>query len=324
MSTDFKYLKVIEVQNLEIVELNVSDCGRVLQLINSVQPHIPWNEDHFHWQYFGRNEHQSKIFGAVFGDDLIGFYAAVNNPVNVGDNTRDVFMVQDVMTAESYRGQGILHLMGETCAEAIDNSGSVGLTFPNEKSANSFRRLGWTEVMGVPLREAKTVQANSGTTLRVSEVVAFDKSVNEIWEESGLRLGVQRDAEYLNWRYSKPGIEYLKFIVGNGAGYLVLKLFLGGNEPKLHLLDLVLKEKDIDSAEEVLNFVFSTANNLGASSITCWLPLGHKYERFFVRSGFSMAGSLSRSVFVRSNGGQDDLLLNEGSWHLSQGDSDVF
>jgi hypothetical protein len=117
---------------------------------------------------------------------------------------------------------------------------------------------------------------------------------------------------------------HLKFNVGNGAGYLVLKLFLGGNEPKLHLLDLVLKEKDIDSAEEVLNFVFLTANNLGASSVTCWLPLGHKYERYFVRSGFSMTGSLSRSVFVRCNGGQDDLLIKEGPWHLSQGDSDVF
>ena len=311
-------------QNLEIVELDKSDCGKVLGLINSVQPHIPWSEEHFHWQYFGRSGYQSKLYGAIYEKNLVGFYAAVKNNFQFEISICDAYMVQDVMTAEEFRGQGILHLLGEVCSAAIDKSGSVGLTFPNEKSANSFRRLGWTEIMGVPLWEAKCGPADSTTSERMSEVSVFEKSVNQIWDESGLNLGVLRDAEYLNWRYSKPGIRYLKYIVGDFSGYLVLKLFIGDHEPRLHLLDLVLKEENIEVAREVLNFVFSTANELKVSSVTCWLPIGHKYENCFATSVFSKTSSLNRSIFVRSKVNQSDLLPKDGQWHFSQGDSDIF
>ena len=310
--------------NLEIVELDESDCGKVLELINSVQPHIPWSEEHFHWQYFGRSGHQSMLYGAIYEKNLVGFYAAVKNNFQFEISIRDAYLIQDVMTAEEFRGQGILHLLGEVCSAEIDRSGGVGFTFPNEKSANSFRRLGWTEVMGVPLWEAKCGPVHGTTTERVSEVSVFEDSVNQIWDESGLSLGVLRDAEYLNWRYSKPGVQYLKYIVGDFAGYFVLKLFTGDHEPRLHLLDLVLKEEYVEVAREVLNFVFFTANELKVSSVTCWLPVGHKYESYFSKSGFSKTSSLNRSIFVRNKVNQIDLLPKDGEWHFSQGDSDVF
>jgi hypothetical protein len=139
-----------------------------------------------------------------------------------------------------------LHLLGEVCSSAIDGSGGIGFTFPNEKSANSFRRLGWSEIMNVPLREAKCGQVGITSTVGMSEVPIFDKSVNEIWKHSGMRSGIHRDVEYLNWRYSKPGIQYLKYIVGDFAGYFVLKIFRSEHELKVHLLDLVVKEKEIE------------------------------------------------------------------------------
>ena len=315
---------VIKLQKIEVRELDESDCGRVIELINSVQPHIPWNEEQYFWQYFGRSGYQAKLFGAIHEKSLVGFYASVKNEFLFKNKVHDVFMVQDVMTAEEFRGQGILHLLGEVCSDAIDGSGSFGLTFPNEKSANSFRRLGWTEVMGVPLREASSSEFERRSSLQMSEVETFNELVSEIWNASALCLGIYRDAEYLNWRYSKPGVQYLKFIIGDGAGYLVLKLFTGDREPKLHLLDLVLKEEKIEFAEEVLNFVFSKANDLGANSVTCWLPTGHKYESYFSKFGFTKISSHNRSIFVRSESDQGVLLSKDGQWHFSQGDSDVF
>jgi hypothetical protein len=311
-------------QNIEIVELGEKDCEEVVGLINSVQPHIPWNEEHFRWQYFGRSGYQAKLFGAVSERNLVGFYSAVHHAFLFENSIRDVFMVQDVMTAESFRGRGILHLLGEVCSTAIDGDGSIGLTFPNEKSAGSFRRTGWTEIMGVPLMEAKCTQLASKSSMPISEILKFESSVNEIWTDSGLHSGIHRDAEYLNWRYSKPGVQYLKFLVGDHAGYLVLKLFTGEKEPRVHLLDLVLKEKDIEAAGEVLKFVFSTATGLGASSVTCWLPAGHMYESYFVNQGFSRTNMLNRSVFLRGKSDLDDLLFTPSGFHISQGDSDVF
>jgi GNAT superfamily N-acetyltransferase len=315
---------VIKLQKIEVEELDENDCGRVIELVNLIQPHIPWNEEQFLWQYFGRSGYRAKLYGAIHKNDLVGFYASVKNDFQFENSERDMFMVQDVMTAEEFRGQGILHLLGEVCSEAIDGSGSFGLTFPNEKSANSFRRLGWTEIMGVPLWEASSSKFERRFSVQISEVETFNESVSEIWNASALSSGIHRDAEYLNWRYSKPGVQYLKFIIGNSAGYLVLKLFTGDREPKLHLLDLVLKEESIEFVEDVLNFVFSTANDLGATSVTCWLPAVHKYESYFSKFGFTMISSHNRSIFVRSKSDQGVLLSKDRQWHFSQGDSDVF
>jgi len=315
---------VNKLQDIEIVELEESDCESAIELINSVQPHIPWSIDHFFWQYFGRPGYRAKLFGAKHQDHLIGFYAAVKNTFLFEGSIRDAYMVQDVMTAEDFRGRGILHLLGEMCSGAIDESGGIGFTFPNEKSANSFRRLGWSEMMVVPLREVKCGQVGVASTIHMSEVAAFEKSVNEIWDHSGMRSGIHRDAEYLNWRYSKPGIQYLKYIVGDFAGYFVLKVFRSEHELKLHLLDLVVKEEAIEYTVDVLNFVLSTANDLGAPSVTCWLPEGHRYESSFVKFGFSSIKTQNRSVFLRNNSEQGISLSKDGQRHFSQGDSDVF
>ena len=311
-------------QNIEVVELGEEDCEKVIGLINSVQPHIPWNKAHFRWQYFGHSGYQSKLFGAISEKNLVGFYAAVHNPFLFENSIRNVFMVQDVMTAESFRGRGILHLLGQACSAAIDGNDSIGLTFPNEKSAGSFRRIGWTEIMGVPLMEAKCTQSAGKSPMDVTEISKFETSVNEIWADSGLHSGIHRDSEYLNWRYSKPGVQYLKFLVGNLAGFFVLKLFTGEKVPRVHLLDLVLKEKDIELAGDVLKFVSSTASGLGASSVTCWLPAGHMYENSFVNEGFSRVNMLNRSVFLRGVPDSNDELFAPSGFHISQGDSDVF
>jgi hypothetical protein len=315
---------VTKLSKIEVEELDENDCGRVIELINSVQPHIPWSEEQFFWQYFGRSGYRARLYGAIYEKNLVGFYASVKNDFLLENNRRSVFMVQDVMTAEKFRGQGILHLLGKVCASAIDGSGSFGLTFPNEKSANSFRRLGWTELMGVPLREANCNIFKILSTVQISEVEKFDESISEIWNSSALSTGTYRDADYLNWRYSKPGVEYMKFIIGKGAGYLVLKLFTGTKEPKLHLLDLVLKEENIEFAQEVLDFVFLKAIDLGATSVTCWLPAEHKYESYFSRFDFTKISSHNRSIFVRSGSEQGVQLQKDGQWHFSQGDSDVF
>ena len=178
--------------------------------------------------------------------------------------------------------------------------------------------------MNVPLREAKCAEAGITSTVEMSKVPVFEKSVNEIWNRSGMRSGIYRDAEYLNWRYSKPGIQYLKYMVGDFSGYFVLKIFRSEHGPRVHLLDLVVKEKEIECVRDVLNFVLSTANDLGASSVTCWLPEGHMYERSFLKLGFSNIKSQNRSIFLRSDSKQDALLSKDGQWHFSQGDSDVF
>jgi hypothetical protein len=112
--------------------------------------------------------------------------------------------------------------------------------------------------------------------------------------------------------------------VGNLAGYFVLKLFTGDKAPRVHLLDLVLKKNDIELAGEVLEFILSTATDLGASSVTCWLPAGHIYENYFVNQGFSRADTLNRSVFLRGKSDLDEVSFISSGFHISQGDSDVF
>src|SRR6185503_8795172 len=50
-------------------------------------------------------------------------------------------------------------------------------------------------------------------------VERFDERFTRLWSEfsRGIRVAVERDARYLNWRLDKPGVEYRSSFVGAGG-----------------------------------------------------------------------------------------------------------
>ncbi len=296
---------------------SLENKSEILAFIKSIYPNHGWTSDKYDWQFLENPSGTATIFGARDGEKLVSIYASIPHILYRKGNTLKAQMVQDVMTAPTHRGRGLLHQLAEENKAWMESLGLVGFTFPNEHSAKSFERTGWKPAMTVPRREMTSIENRIISKPVESRFVdRFDSTAMDIFEEADLPSGVFRDLDYLNWRYArKPSTNYLKFIFENNA-YLVLKPFNDGVCKTLHLLDLVVvKEK----AEELIPLILNQVRNFAASNeytkVTAWLPSDHPYAAAFDASGFPLDPTSSRIVYT---------LDHQGPMNLSQGDSDVY
>ena len=309
-----------------IETLAAKDADLILELINVIQPSSPWTHEHLRWQYFEPPAGAARLYGIRDGRRLVSFYAAVAHDFRMVERSVTARRVQDVMTHPDYRGRGFLHALAECCLRDIVAGGDVGFTFPNTRSENSFRRTGWTELCAVPWRK-KQLDPTARTTrtqLVLQPVSMFDDGISDLWDSAGFSVGGRRDSKYLNWRYKKPGNSYLKFLVGDGAGLLVLKIYDDGPRRILHVCELLLRSYEPPNVHDVLLSCEAMGVANGASLMTAWLPASHPYSQAFTDAGLRLSEDSGRYVFVHSGKYGPCALSNAASWHLTQGDSDIY
>jgi hypothetical protein len=322
----------LRLEGVSVRAATEADSGAILRLVNLIQPAIPWTPEHLRWQFF------EPPFGPAqlqviedHADGIVALYAAVGQRLQCGQRILTARMVQDVMTAPAYRGRGFLNHLGGLCRAAMQERGEAGYTFPRvgSTSANSFKRNGWHELCRVPLRSKSL--AGGHISDDVCEVVRplslgeqYDHRATSAWEGSGLRIGVARTSAFLNWRYAKPGVEYLRFHVGESGGFLILKPYFHGERRVVHLCDLVVPQEDRRLLTGVLSRCEAIARGLGAQEVTAWLVAGHPYAADFDAGGWTLSREQTHSIFVLPPKGLDSAFLDPAAWHISQGDSDVY
>lgn len=301
------------------------DDRELLELINLVQPHVPWSEEHYRWQFRGSPAGPARLYVAEEDGRLVSLYAAVAHRVRVDGVLRTGLMIQDVMTHPDHRGKGHLHELGRLCLEEIQANGDLGFTFPNERSERSFRRNGWVELCAVPWRHRGTASLGSAAEPGARKDMRFSELAGAIWSDSGLRIGVERDTAYLEWRYSRPGACYRRLLCED-FGFLVLKLYQPGAGPQvLHICDLVVRASFEKRVGSLLGAAVAVARAEGASEVTAWLPEGHPYAEAFDLLGLRHEAGGGRFIFTTGPQALVETgLLTAGNWHLTQGDSDVY
>ncbi|OFZ80476.1 MAG: hypothetical protein A2583_14340 [Bdellovibrionales bacterium RIFOXYD1_FULL_53_11] len=318
-----------DLDDVTIVKLTKDDSALMLDLINRIQPDIPWTPEHLEWQFFSPPAGHARLYGIKnYNGGLVAMYAAIAQQIRLENKLIPARMIQDVMTHPDYRGRGFLHHLAERCRDDMKKAGETGYTFPNEKSEKSFRRSGWTEICTVPIRKKSLNKPTGSSWLPYSNIIPCTSGLNDsassIWDSSGLSTGVHRNATYLNWRYGKPGVKYSRFMVGSDNGYLVLKLYDGDSFKALHICDLVTKENRRNCIGDMLGFCEQFALQNGATELTAWLPEAHPYSPDLNKAGLPVSGNHKRFVFVLPGTEQAKNLANSGLWHLTQGDSDVY
>ena len=302
------------------------DTNSILELVNLIQPNIPWSKEYLEWQFFECPAGPSNIYGIKnLEGKIVAIYCAIPKIIKVESKEIKGRMIQDVMTHPDYRGRGFLHYLANLCLVDMKKKGEIGFTFPNEKSEKSFRRNNWHELCSIPLR-IKILDKNPEpkVTLDVTSVDKnFDQSISSIWEQSGIKIGVKRDADFLNWRYRKPGAKYFKFILNSNQGFLVLKIFNENQKNFLHICDLVVREDKKDLILKAFEFCEQFGKKNNCHIITGWSNKNHLYAEYYDR--FKMNLSLiKRYSFVYFNEEKFKNLKNPEMWYLSKGDSDVY
>jgi len=300
------------------------DGADVLSFINKIQPQIPWDDIHLRWQFFEAPAGHARIYTIRAEQRIVSLYCACPKVFSLHGETRKAFMVQDVMTDPAYRGRGLLHRLAQRCVDDIKRNDEVGYTFPNKLSEGSFRRRAWAELMRVPLRTCNAISVPNPPEHLISPMgKAFPADTIEIWRGSGIEIGVQRSAGYLNWRYRRPHQTYFRFSIGDGAGYLVLKLYDADAGRLLHICDLLVTQQARRVVRGALHFCHGFARANGAERITAWLPEGHPYSGDFDALGLKCDKAHDRFIFAIQPH-DAALLMTPSNWHLTQCDSDVY
>jgi len=302
----------------EILTAKPEDLPEILKLMKLVQPHLKRTPELLYWQYFASQGAASKIYVLKDCDtkQLISTYCTVSQYLKIDDKKVLGWMIQDVLTHPEHRGKGYLHLLAEKCLKEMKSRSLVGYTFPNEISQKSFLRSGWARACLVPNREAELTTV-SGADVHGFQAVDF-RAGEKIWNASGLKFGVDRSAEFLKWRYSKPGEKYHCFSESDRF-FVALKFFDSPHGRILHVLDLFISKNE--SAEELLKRCAIFAMKQGAFRMTGWLPEGHPYAEAFDRFGLLLKTRPERFFYVHVPAAEAELGRN---WHLTQADSDVY
>jgi hypothetical protein len=309
-------------ERLERGAIAPSERDQVIELINLVQPHVPWSSENFEWQYFGGPAGPARLYVARDGGRVISFYAAVLHRLQLRSEVVEGWMVQDVMTHPTYRRQGLLHQLAGLCLDDLRASRGVGYAFPNNLSELSFLRTGWNNWGTIPnwscsaLREERFSAAPR-------QCDGFDTVATEIWDQTGIIFGVRRDAPYLNWRYAKPGQKYFRF-VADGSGVLVLKPYESEKGLRVHVCEVFACASEEPLVAELIRFAMQWASARGAIELTAWMPKQHRYARQLEAGGLRWDGSSTRMVVVTSPPEMDQVVEDRASWYLTHGDSDVY
>ena len=315
-----------DLKNLNLTILKKKDTNSILDLINLIQPNIPWSKEYFNWQFFENPLGSAKIYGVKnLEKKVVAIYAAIPKNIKLENYNLKGRMIQDVMTHPDYRGQGFLHKLSAICLDDIKKNGEFGYTFPNEKSERSFRRNNWHELCSIPFR-TKFISKNldSKINLDLTKIEGnFDQSISSIWDFSGIKIGINRNAEYLNWRYRKPGIKYFKFILNSNEGILILKIFKEKRISFLHICDLIVKENKKELILSALKFSEQFAKKNNCKVLTSWCNKNHFYSKYYDEFKMNLS-SISRYCLIFFNNKKFQDLKISGKWYLSQGDSDVY
>ncbi len=301
-----------------------NDDGEILELINSIQPHAPWDASRYDWQYEQPTGGPARRYVARLDGRIVSLYVAVPHVGSLGSAESRIWMVQDVMTRPEARGNGLLHHLGELAFEDITANGDDAHTFPNALSRRSFGRIGWEDRGPVPhMRwtpgdrtpgDPTPGEIAAGVLTPVSTPVDLP---SDTWRASGFSNGVRRSAEYLSWRYTRPDTTYEFDVVGGGAGFLVTKWFHDDDVDRLHICDLVVQEAARHLVTPTLQMVLERGRSQGATDVTAWCPKNHPYRRSYDCAGFRPDEDRERCMFTIGSG-------TDSTWHLSMGDSDVY
>ena len=318
--------KMIESSELPKIELaEEKDLASVMRLMEVCMPMVPRSREGLIWQYFRTPWGDTKIYCIKEDAEVVGLYSTVRQPIRFQGQVLPARMQLDVMTHPSHRGRryhGIL--MEHTRSEALRN-GEIAYGFPNDHAVGGFRRNGrYHELCQTPWRKRSIQSGGSATpTIRIQPCHGFTDAATAAWSKTVFPVAIHRDATYLNWRYRKPGQHYALFDIEDGQGVLALKLYSSGTETLLHICDLFVVPELENQLPTILAFCDAYAAKNGATTLTAWLPRGHRYEVHYENAQMPVL-DVQRFIFVAGNEHLTEVISNESHWHLTQSDSDVY
>lgn len=265
--------------------------------------------------------------------EVVGHWAVIPEKLKLGSTTVTVAQAADAATHPDYRGQGIFKtLVKSVCSDAKKRYPFV-FGFPNE-IYRGYEKLGWKSFRmieflnfinynhplksyfgsGLKFHLAKIAlrvlrarnyfslnlhfEKSIGSDVEIEEVTKFSNEINDFWNltRSKYEIILERDASFLNWRFSKHFGNYQKFIArstetGKITGYIVVKRTnIRGIQDVLDIVDLHTVPYEDEALIKLIKFAINIAERDELNIIHCRVPQWHKYAKFLRRLEFVPIG----------------------------------
>ncbi|WP_028892762.1 GNAT family N-acetyltransferase [Tenacibaculum sp. 47A_GOM-205m] len=266
----------------------------------------------------------------------------------------------DTMTDKDYRGKGLfVNLAKDVYDKASQNNIQFVYGFPNGNSIHGFiRKLNWINLDPVPflIKPLKTKYFTKRISflswlpninlskvknklvikdISIIENNLFPNEVNKIWYEfsKSFKVALNRDKEYLDWRYLKKPLEnyriihaytkeneYLGFVVfaikekhGGKIGY-VMELIYNPSSKKVGevLLSYAVNEMKKSQCDCVLSWCFDHSPNYNAFKKSKFYKIPEKLKPIELHFGVRFFNSET-----------SEIINNRENWYLSYSDSDT-
>jgi hypothetical protein len=321
----------------------------------------PKKTENIKWQFLQNTEANSFVEIAFDEnkDKVAAIYAMSCVRFIIDGNTSVGTQSLDTITDIDYRGLGLfITLAKSACEKANTSNVSLVYGFPNGNSIKGFKKwLDWQILDPVPfllkpLRShyfSKKIKAlrflpninlsflnfQMDKNYRIKEDPIFPDEVNNIWRQFSkeIKVGVERNKEYLDWRYiQKPNEnykivhcyskenKYLGFIIytvkdkHNGKIGYIMELLYDLQDPKAGkmLLNYAINYIKKEKADCILSWCLEHSPNYGIFKKSFFINLPEKYRPIELHFGVRVFQEKLKSIVNKRE-----------NWYLSYSDSDT-
>ena len=289
-------------------------------------------------------------------------YATLRGKIRVDGNVRAGVQSIDTLTDARFRGQGLFReLANKAYSRCISDGVGLVYGFPNSNSAHAFfNRLEWTCLDPVPFRirplrarylldripglrrfisylpDFNLYQPNHRFTSKKAGIKRlqeprFGTEHGDLWDSfaGSDTVGVERSADYLTWRFSKPGESYqMAECRQNGelTGYVVWTVKEKHEGRIGYIMELLHEPSQGKVAEILLEHATSAIAQEGADAVLAW-NFGHSRNHSAYRTcGYFHFPVRLRPIELHFGVRTFDQTINveeRSHWYLSYCDSDT-
>jgi hypothetical protein len=343
----------------EILDLKPETVGLYKNCFESNDS--PKELDLIQWQFLLNPVKEQYVDIAVDQDKnkTAAIYAVFPTKFKIGDVTSKGTQSLDTITDIDYRGKGLfITLAKDVYQKASDNDVALVYGFPNGNSIHGFeKKLEWKVLDPVPflIKPLKSsyfikkfsflsflpnfnlslTKYSKDKNYNIVEGLEFPEAVNSVWKSfsENIKVAVQRDKSYLDWRYIQKPFENYKIAhcYDKSEQYLgfIVYTVKGKHGGKIaYIMEMIYDLKHPKASNKLLEYAISEIRKEQADCILSWCmnhsPSAKTYKKHFFISMPERFRPIELHFGVRSFKKQwDEIIIDRDNWYLSYSDSDT-
>lgn len=243
------------------------------------------------------------------------------------NNHTPTVLCTNVMTNPKYSGNGLFVEIGKLSLANVFDKKNIKLAYgiPNENAIRGHLKVGWKEMPLINFFEKHKSDIKKINTNKIEykTIETFEESINNRLDYFYKKYDfyIYKNAEFLNWRFSKPTQSYKKILLlenGNIQGYIVYKFYVDNKMSlkKLQIIDFLYNNSN--HLTNLLKIINNIAYQNDIDLINLWVI---SEQELFIKNNYQKSKENNMFILYSKEKNNFNDLKNI---HITLADNDVF